>query len=320
MELKQPQKKSLTSRGNTVMMENNEICRRNYFVKYLSEDLKKEYDRVSAMCLPIEGLQHPMIIMDDVLRAYFILADYFTDDSVGGQKEQMLVGLRSKDLLASALSRQNVSFAGRAKYSEPIEICSTLFYGLVKNHAFLDGNKRVALLVLLYQLFLYGYVPNVPEKEFEKLVVSVAANDIDRRVIKKFKADSFSDKKEVLAIAYILRRMVKKKNASYHISMTAKEFCDAVTAAGATAELDNGKLKFKREIKKKWPFPKEVVSYAIPFNGWTRTIGAKTARDVLRNIKLYDQYASYQDFLAGGEPMYQLVQQFEGPLRRLKDE
>ena len=302
------------------MMNADELSRRQIVLKYLSENLKNEYIRIAGMCSPIEELRHPLITVEDVLRAYFILADYFTDDSGGAEKENMLVGLRSEELLASALSRQIVSFGGKTKYSDPIDICSTLFFGLVKNHAFLDGNKRVSLLILLYQLFLYGYIPSVPEKEFEKLVVSVAANNIDRGVLKKFRTEKLVADKEVHSIAYLLRRMVKKKNSSYHISATAKEFCDALSKANVSAELDNGKLKFRRKIKKTWPFKYETVTFSIVFGGWSRVIGAKTARDILQNLKLFDQYPSYQDFFSGSEPLYQMIQQFEGPLRRLKDE
>ena len=86
----------------------------------------------------------------------------------------------------------------------------------------------MSLLVLLYQLFLYGYIPSVPEKDFEKLVVSVAANKINPYILKKFKSDKSVADREVHAIAYLLRRMVKKKDSSYHISATAKEFCVAL--------------------------------------------------------------------------------------------
>lgn len=175
-------------------------------------------------------------------------------------------------------------------------------------------------MILLYQLYLYGYVPNAPEKEFEKLVVSVAANKIDRGVLKKFMTERLAVDKEVHAIAYLLRRMVKKKDNSYHIGATAKEFCDVLSKAGVSAELDNGKLKFRRAIKKSWPFKGEIVSYSVTFGGWSRVVGPKTVRDVLQNLKLYDQYSSYQDFFKGSEPLYQMIQQFEGPLRRLKDE
>lgn len=190
----------------------------------------------------------------------------------------------------------------------------------MKNHAFLDGNKRVSLLILLYQLFLFGYIPSVPEKDFEKLVVSVAANKINPYILKKFKSDKLASDQEVLSIAYLLRRMVKRKDSSYHVSATAKEFCAALSKVNVSAELENGKLKFCRYTKKCWPFKDEITSYSIPFGGWSRVIGAKTARDVLQNLKLYDQYSSYKEFYSGSEPLYQMIQQFEGPLRRLKDE
>lgn len=57
-------------------------------------------------------------------------------------------------------------------------IFAPLYFGLVKNYAFHDGNKRVALLTLLYQLNGYGYFPSAPVKEFEKLVVAVAASEL----------------------------------------------------------------------------------------------------------------------------------------------
>lgn len=298
-----------------IMINTKDFNWGNNCLKYLPDNLKKEYCRIVANCSPINGLNHPLITNEDVLRAYFILADYFTDDSAGNQKEHMLIGLRSIDLLDSALCRQIVSFEGKKKYTNPLEICATLFYGLVKNHAFLDGNKRVSLLVLLYQLYLFGYVPNVSEKQFEKLVVSVAANKIDYRVLKKFKSD-----KEVYAIAYLLKRMTRKKDNSYHIDVTAKEFCDALSKVNVDVELDNGKLKFHIEIKKKFPFKSKSVSFSIVFGGWSRVIGAKTAREILKSLELYNQYPTYQDFVNGSDPLYQMVQQFEAPLRRLKDE
>lgn len=140
-------------------------------MKYLRNDLREEYERIAKNVPDIEGLQHPLINFSDVLHAYFILADYFTDES-SDNIEHMLVGLRSADLLGSALGRQIVSFGGRKKYTDSIEICATLFYGLVKDHAFHDGNKRTALLTLLYQLTLYGYIPSVSVNKYEKLVVA----------------------------------------------------------------------------------------------------------------------------------------------------
>lgn len=289
-------------------------------MKYLNDELKIHYEKTCSECEEIPELQHPLIGVGDTLRAYYILADYFTDDSGGAEVERMLVGLRSKDLLASALCRQVTSFGGRRKFTTDLEICSTLFYGMVKNHAFLDGNKRVSLLILLYQLSLYGYVPQASTKEFEKLVLAVAANELEGEYNKAWKKFKKGPDQEIKTLTYLLRRMVKKKNHSYHISPTMKEFASALKEAGITVKQENGKLHMRREIKRGWLFGVDVAQYSIPFSGWTRTVGPKTAREALQKLQLYEQYPDYRDFLEGKEPMYHLVEQFEIPLRRLKDE
>ena len=48
-------------------------------------------------------------------------------------------------------------------------------------------------------------------------------------------------------------------------------------------------------------------------------MGADTARKILSSLDLYSEFASYRDFIEGKEAMYQLVDEFSGPLRRLKD-
>ena len=289
-------------------------------LKYLPDDLRREYEYLTKNNPDIEGLSPPFINLSDTFRAYFILVHYFTDSSSDDDSEKMMLGIRSVDLLASALGRQIVGYGGHPKYRDPLEICSTLFFGLVKNHSFNDGNKRTALLILLYQLNLYGYMPTAPQKEFEKLVLSVAASKLEndyRSYYRKFK--KFDDW-QILLIAFCLRRMVAKKDNSYHISPTAKEFCSALENIGVTYSQENGKLRFSYIPKTKWRlFSQDEKNYSIPFGGWTRTIGPKTARETLQALGLYDQFASYKDFLEGAEPLYDLVDTFKEPLRRLKD-
>lgn len=290
-------------------------------MKYLSKELYNEYTRMHKSIPDIEGLSHPYINASDVLHAYFILVDYFTDTSASDEAETMLVGIRSTDLLGSALGRQNVSFNGVRKYTDPIEICATLFYGLVKDHAFSDGNKRTALLILLYQLSLFGYIPCTKVTQYEKLVLAVAANELSVKFSKEWKKFEKKDDQEIQTISYLLRRMSKRKDNSYHIAPTARDFCEALKEAGVRYSMSSGKLHFHREEKygilklKRQPY-----QYTIPFNGWTRTIGPKTARETLRALNLYGQYASYQDLFDKQEPLYKLVDDFSVPLRRLKDE
>lgn len=289
-------------------------------MKYLPEDLKKEYIFLTRNNPDLEGIEHPLINLSDAFRAYLILVDYFTDTSSEEQGEKMLVGIRSIDLLASALGRQVVSYCGRQKYRDPLDICSTLFFGMVKNHSFNDGNKRTALLLLLYQLQLFGYLPVAPKREFEKLVLSVASNNLHvtyRSYYRKFKKD---DDAQVRVISYVLRRMVAKKDNSYHVSPSMREFCSSLENIGASYVLENGKIKISYTAPGKWKMIHQTPkTYYLNFGGWTRTVGAKTARETLQNLGLYDQFASYKDLLDGADPLYELIDNFKEPLRRLKD-
>lgn len=74
-------------------------------MQYLPEDLKREYLYLTKTNPDLTGLSHPLLNLSDAFRAYFILIHYFTDASTDEEKESMMVGIRSIDLLASALGR-----------------------------------------------------------------------------------------------------------------------------------------------------------------------------------------------------------------------
>lgn len=125
-----------------------------------------------------------------------------------------------------------------------------------------------------------------------------------------------TEEKEITIPAY-------KVVSVFDVSQTeGKELPDiaALEVANITTKLENGKIHLRREVKRPWPFKPETINYSIGFAGWSRSVGAKTAREVLQKLNLYEEYPDYQDFLEGKEPMYQMVEQFEVPLRRLKDE
>lgn len=99
-------------------------------MKYLPEDLKREYEFLIKNYPNLEGIEHPLINLSDTFRAYFILVHYFTDASSPEDAEKMLVGIRSVHLLASAIGRQIASYGGYVKYTHPLDICATLFLDL----------------------------------------------------------------------------------------------------------------------------------------------------------------------------------------------
>ena len=86
-------------------------------------------------------------------------------------------GIRDMGGLQSALTRpENVAY-----YKEKATVfdqAAALTYGLIKNHPFVDGNKRVA--ALMCELFLeeQGYELNLPEEEKYFLFTGLAASQI----------------------------------------------------------------------------------------------------------------------------------------------
>lgn len=106
--------------------------------------------------------------------AHFLLADYFckTGEGIGG------LGPKDIDLLHSALSRQFVQFGGRPKWSDGIDICATLMFGLIKNHPFHDANKRTAFLTSILHLQKIGRTPTVSHIDYEDFTVAIADNNL----------------------------------------------------------------------------------------------------------------------------------------------
>lgn len=85
-------------------------------------------------------------------------------------------GLRDEGLLASALARPENLVA----YGEPdaARLAASYGFGLAKNHAFIDGNKRAAFLAVGLFLYLNGHRLNVSQAEATMTVLSLAAGDI----------------------------------------------------------------------------------------------------------------------------------------------
>ena len=60
---------------------------------------------------------------------------------------------RFPNVLESCLLAPLQTFAGKDLYSSFVEKASILFYLMVKNHPFQNGNKRVAMVTLMYVLY-----------------------------------------------------------------------------------------------------------------------------------------------------------------------
>lgn len=66
------------------------------------------------------------------------------------------VGVRDEGLLDSALESAFITFDGEELYPSKEEKAAKLGYSLISNHAFVDGNKRIGVYVMLSFLALNG--------------------------------------------------------------------------------------------------------------------------------------------------------------------
>lgn len=91
-----------------------------------------------------------------------------------------LKGVRDENLLASAVLTPQSSFGGKSPYADIIEIAAAYLFYICKNHPFLDGNKRTAMMAAIVFLRLNGIEPLPDSAKWEKLMLDVAASQLDR--------------------------------------------------------------------------------------------------------------------------------------------
>ena len=88
-------------------------------------------------------------------------------------------GLRDVNLLDSALESAFQTFDGKELYPSKEQKAARLGVGLVSNHAFLDGNKRVGLLVMISFLAINGIKLEFKDEELVELGLSLAEGKTD---------------------------------------------------------------------------------------------------------------------------------------------
>lgn len=87
-------------------------------------------------------------------------------------------GIRDEGMLDSALSAPFQGFAGVDFYPTITSKAVRLSYGLIMNHPFIDGNKRIGALALLTMLDLNHIEINMSSKELEDTILSVASGQL----------------------------------------------------------------------------------------------------------------------------------------------
>lgn len=88
------------------------------------------------------------------------------------------IGLRDEGLLESALEAAFSTFGGVELYPTKEEKGARLGYNLISNHAFVDGNKRIGMYVMLTFLEVNGIHMDCTNEDVATVGLAVAAGEM----------------------------------------------------------------------------------------------------------------------------------------------
>lgn len=92
-------------------------------------------------------------------------------------------GVRDRNLLDSALKAPFQTFSGEDLYPTIPQKAACLCFGLINNHSFLDGNKRIGILVMMTFMELNNMPITCTDEELIQLGLGVASNSIGQNEV-----------------------------------------------------------------------------------------------------------------------------------------
>lgn len=95
-------------------------------------------------------------------------------------------GIRDEGLLESALAQPRQSFGGEYVHETIFEMAAAYGYHLCKNHPFVDGNKRIALVAMYTFLYVNGWKIIADKKALYAVVISLASGKMEKKELAEF--------------------------------------------------------------------------------------------------------------------------------------
>lgn len=89
-------------------------------------------------------------------------------------------GIRDVGGIESAIAQPRMTFGGEELYPTIVEKTVALGYSIVKNHPFVDGNKRTGHAAMEVFLVLNGYEISAKLGEQEKIILQVTSGEMSR--------------------------------------------------------------------------------------------------------------------------------------------
>ncbi|MGI6713549.1 MAG: type II toxin-antitoxin system death-on-curing family toxin [Bacilli bacterium] len=87
-------------------------------------------------------------------------------------------GIRDEKMLESAIEAPFQTFDGQDLFPSKIEKAARLGCGLIANHPFIDGNKRIGFYIMMIFLEVNGICLSFDHEEIERLALGIAAGEI----------------------------------------------------------------------------------------------------------------------------------------------
>ena len=88
-------------------------------------------------------------------------------------------GVRDTGLLQAAVHCAFAAFGGKDLYPDAFHKAAALMHSIVKNHPFIDGNKRTAITSAVILLQSNGYVLKISDKEIERFTLRAAEGKVN---------------------------------------------------------------------------------------------------------------------------------------------
>jgi death on curing protein len=95
-------------------------------------------------------------------------------------------GIRDIELLKSARGMPSATYGGQFLHGDIFEMAAASLFHLVKNHPFVDGNKRTGAVAALVFLALNNFDFDAPEDDFAEMVLAVVRGDLDKADVAVF--------------------------------------------------------------------------------------------------------------------------------------
>ena len=292
-------------------------------MEFINSFYETEYLRWKNILSDITEPEGLIINIDDVLKAHFFICDYFFE--VGDQVE--ISGPKDKNLLLSAIMRPLVGFDGFIKWKDMYEQVATLFYGLVMNHPFHDGNKRTAILITLFYLYKMKRWPTVSQKKIEEITISTACNKLESKPeFQKYqkRACNIHDRR-VYFIADFLKCNTRKEDHRIYL-ITYRQLNTLLREHNIELKHPEGNHinVIKYEEKRKGFFGSKTILEKriarIGFPGWTKEICNKDIDIVREAANLTPEKGiDSQVFFKHSDPMPAIISHYHKLIYRLRD-